>query len=310
MQQLTQKQKKILKFICNVAKETYKIIQYMKELIKNVIKIIYNIIKLILIILLVFSFPFILPSILNFLIKVKWFNSLEEFNNLLSVFFNKYVIIYLAIGILLFLSNFGKIEKALKNIASKIRKIDLDFKGNKISASWENDMIQESAEIRDFSKKLGNIYNPDEDRGKIINYIKKLHEPEQLGMEMASGKKLCEKCDTQKLKEENNKLRNFATYNIMNRETKMLLHIIYNEKYIETERFKNEIIKGYKKKNKRNANLSNKNINKLANNKYETILNGLKFLNIIVPSENDNELQLTSDGKKFVEEYIEDKGEI
>ena len=45
-------------------------------------------------------------------------------------------------------------------------------------------------------------------------------------------------------------------------------------------------------------------------NKYETILNGLKFLNIIVPSENDNELQLTSDGKKFVEEYIEDKGEI
>lgn len=46
------------------------------------------------------------------------------------------------------------------------------------------------------------------------------------------------------------------------------------------------------------------NINKEAG---ETIFNGLKFLNIIEPSENNSEIMLTNEGKKFVEEYIEDE---
>ena len=310
MQQLNQKQQKILKLICNVAKGAYKIILCMKELINNIIKIAYNIIKLLLMIALIFSFPFILPSILNLFIKMNWFSSLEEFLNYFNIFSNKYVIIYLAIGILLFLSSFGKIGNTLKQVVCKIKKLDLDFKGNKISAELENTIMRESAEVRDFSKKLGNTYNPEEDRENIIEHIKSIQGPTQLRMEVANQKELCKKCDSQKLKEENDKLRHFAAYNIMNRETKMLLHIIYNEKYIEAERFKKEIISGYKKKNKNNANLSHKNINKLANNKYETIFNGLKFLNIIEPSENDNDIQLTSNGKRFVEEYIEDKEEI
>ena len=119
----------------------------------------------------------------------------------------------------------------------------------------------------------------------------------------------CEKCNKKDIEKENDNLRFFAAYNLINMETKGILHSIYNENFMETEKFKKIIIDGYKKRNQRNIKFKRKDINKIADNKYETIYDGLKFLNIIEPSENDSEIKLTATGKKFVEKYIE-KGEV
>ena len=78
---------------------------------------------------------------------------------------------------------------------------------------------------------------------------------------------------------------------------------------MEADKFKKIIIDGYKKRNQKNIKFKRKDINKIADSKYETIYNGLKFLNIIEPSENDSEIKLTAAGKKFVKKYIE-KGEV
>ena len=94
---------------------------------------------------------------------------------------------------------------------------------------------------------------------------------------------------------------------MINTEAKSLLHIIYNEKYIDTDKFKSRIIQGYKKRNKKNVKFAKKEIDKIARNKYDAIFDGLKFLNIIEPSEDDKTIKLTQDGKKFVEKYIEKK---
>lgn len=94
---------------------------------------------------------------------------------------------------------------------------------------------------------------------------------------------------------------------MINKETKILLSTIYDKQYIGKEEFKKCIIEGYARRNKNNANLNTKNLNKIANNKYETIYNGLKFLNIIEPSEYDDIIKLTRNGKKFVKEYIKEK---
>lgn len=111
--------------------------------------------------------------------------------------------------------------------------------------------------------------------------------------------------DNLNLKNENSDLRFFAAYNIINADVKSLLHIIYNEKFIEMDKFKSKIIQGFKSRNKNNIKMNRKTMNKYAKNKYDTIYKGLKFLNIIEPSEDDKEIRLTKEGKEFVKKYIE-----
>ena len=74
---------------------------------------------------------------------------------------------------------------------------------------------------------------------------------------------------------------------------------------MELNEFKNILITNFKNRNKKNKNLSNVQKNEYANNKYETIKNGLQFLNIIEISDDNKTITLTSYGKTFVKEYIE-----
>ena len=127
----------------------------------------------------------------------------------------------------------------------------------------------------------------------------------QLGIEQEKTNNKCLECNKKELEEENSKLRNFATFNMINKEARNLLHIMYKENYVEMDRFKSKIIQGYKQRNRKNIKFTKKEIEKIAKNKYETIFQGLKFLNIIEPSEDDTILKLTKDGKDFVREYIE-----
>ena len=138
---------------------------------------------------------------------------------------------------------------------------------------------------------------------QIMNEVKL-----QLGIDKRNKtQEKCKECNKKELEEENSRLRDFAAYNMINTEAKSLLHIIYNEKYIDTDKFKSKIIQGYKKRNKKNIKFTKKEIDKIARNKYDAIFDGLKFLNIIEPSEDDKTIKLTQDGKKFVEKYIEKK---
>lgn len=94
---------------------------------------------------------------------------------------------------------------------------------------------------------------------------------------------------------------------IINKKTKDLLHCIYCENYMETSKFKKALKNSYKNRNKNNTNISKKNLDKYAQNKYETILKGLEYLNILEVADDNQSLILTEQGKEFVEKYIEEE---
>lgn len=303
MQQINKKTEKRLKLICSVTKKIYSWILGMEKIFEKVKHITWNIIKIVVVILMIFSVPFILPSVLKLLIKIKWFDNIQEFLNYFSIFTNKYVIIYIGIGILLFIVGFGKIGEILQQITDRIRKVDVDFDRKKLSAEME---VKESIESKKISEEIQKKNNSSDLRNNIVKEIKKQQGLGQLAIDEIN-RKICIECDIDKLEEENDKIRSFAAYNMINKETKILLSTIYDKQYIGKEEFKKCIIEGYARRNKNNANLNTKNLNKIANNKYETIYNGLKFLNIIEPSEYDDIIKLTRNGKKFVKEYIKEK---
>lgn len=313
MQQINKKLEKRLKLISSITKKIYSWMLSMGEIFNKIKHITWNILKIVVVILMIFSIPFILPSILKLLIKIKWFDNRQEFLNYFNVFTNKYVIIYLAIGILLFLGSFGNLSDNIKEILKKIKEMNLEIGSNKASIKFEEEkekILEESKKAKEVAESMRKVDNPKENQKNILEELKVINNPQTMLKDVYNKKIFCNDCDSNRLKEENDKFRSFAAYNIINQEAKTLLHIIYDQNYIEAEKFKNSIINGYKKRNKNKIKFSHKDINKLANNKYQTIYNGLKFLNIIEPSEYDDLIKLTSDGKKFVEEYIESEERV
>lgn len=212
----------------------------------------------------------------------------------MQLYYNFYPILYMIIIIIILFWFFGNLEY-LKKIISHIK---IEVGDKKISTNYDVEQeIEESRNQKEFVNEIG----------KLITSVDSKMISQELKDELnkKNEKNKCKECNKNELEEENGKLRYFAAYNMINADTKSILHIIYNEKYIEQEKFKSRIIQGYKKRNKKNVRLRNKDLNKIANNKYETILNGLKFLNIIEPSEDDQTIRLTREGKEFVEKYIE-----
>lgn len=274
-------------------------IEYILKKIRKIFKVIGTAIKAIATMIIVFITPFILPSILKLLINNNFFENIEEFNETIKIFYNPYSIIYIVITIILLLWFFHKWEDIKKFIDS--HDFFLNIGGKQFST---NKRVEE--ELKDSNDKIGIIkeINVDSKETDSANTIKEMKN--QLGLTKNKTKDIkCKECNKEELETENINLRYYAAYNLINLETKSLLHVIYNEKYIEFDKFKKEIIEGYKKRNKHNRKFSKQDIDKIADSKYETIYEGLKFLNIIEPSEDDKELKLTKEGKKFVEKYIE-----
>ena len=60
---------------------------------------------------------------------------------------------------------------------------------------------------------------------------------EKLGIVTVKETKKCEKCNKENLERENSKLREFATYNVINTDAKSILHTIYNENYIDSNNY-------------------------------------------------------------------------
>ncbi len=258
-----------------------------------------SVLKMTIVILIIFIIPFILPLILKIFLRFNVFNDVNEFENISNIFNNIYILIYiiLGIGILLwFFHKWGTIKEILKSM-----NFSFTFGNKKISAEHIKEEMESINQQKEFMNKISKENNRDSEN--TINETKML-----LGIGIKNDKQRnCKECNKKELEEENSKLRDFATYNMINTEAKSLLHVIYNEKYIDTAKFRSRIIQGYKKRNKKNIKFTKNEIDKIAKNKYDTIFDGLKFLNIIEPSEDDKIIKLTEEGKKFVEKYIERK---
>lgn len=258
-----------------------------------------SVLKMIIVILIIFIIPFILPLILKLFLKFNIFIDVNEFKDIVSIFNNVYIIIYMILGIGILLWFFHK-WSTIKDILKDMN-FSFTFGNKKISAEHIKEEMENINQQKEFISKITKENNNDSEN--TINEAKIL-----LGIDKNNKKKIeCKECNKKELEEENSKLRDFATYNMINTEAKSLLHIIYNEKYIDTDKFKSRIIQGYKKRNRKNIKFTKNEIDKIARNKYDTIFDGLKFLNIIEPSEDDKIIKLTQDGKKFVEKYIEKK---
>lgn len=259
----------------------------------------FSVLKMIIVILIIFIIPFMLPLILKLFLRFNIFSGIDEFKNIINIFNNVYVFIYilLGIGILLwFFHKWSTIKEILMNM-----NFSFTFGNKKISAEHIKEEMENINQQKEFISKISKEGNNDSEN--TINEAKIL-----LGINKKNNShKNCKECNKKELEEENSKLRDFATYNMINTEAKSLLHVIYNEKYIDTDKFKSRIIQGYKKRNKRNVKFTKSEIDKIARNKYDTIFDGLKFLNIIEPSEDDKIIKLTEEGRKFVEKYIEKK---
>lgn len=258
-----------------------------------------SVLKMIIVVFIVFTIPFVLPIILKMFLKLNIFVDVNEFKNIVDIFNNLYILIYilLGIGILLwFFHKWDTIKEFLKNT-----NFSVTFGNKKISAEHIKEEIKNSCEQIEFLKNISKVNNNESEN--TINEAKKL-----LGINKSNiNQQNCKECNIKELEDENSKLRDFATYNMINTEAKSLLYIMYNEKYINKDQFKSRIIQGYKKRNKKNIKFKQNEIDKIARNKYDAIFDGLKFLNIIEPSEDDKTIKLTQDGKKFVEKYIKKK---
>lgn len=263
------------------------------------LKIIGSILKITITILVIFLIPFIIPLFFKALIQLNLFENIEEIQTIINVFNNKYTLIYICIGIILLSVYFHKWDGFKSSLYKLIKgmKFNVASGDKSVSGQFAQDEIEESEKKKEAVVEII-------DNGKNVDTTMFNKEVRQmLGIKKDKTEYIkCDECNKNDIEEENVKLRNFAAYNMLNKEVRIALHVIYNEKSIEKEKFKNRIIHGYKKRNKK---LARKDITKIAQNKYDTIYDGLKFLNIIEPSEDDKIIKLTQEGKKFVEKYIE-----
>lgn len=262
------------------------------------------VLKTIATILVVFSVPFIIPLFFKLLLNWGAFENLEELKEIISILNNNYTLIYMCIGGGLILFYFHKWDETKGTLMKFLKglKASYSHEGKTISVEIAKEEMNNFKEHKEFMNELIEDSKTQDSRNSIQEMQQKLGITGK-----GTDKNKCIDCNKSEIQEENIKLRNFATFNMLNKEARDLLHIIYCEKYISINQFRSRIIQGYKKRNKRNVKIAKKDIDKIAKNKYNTIYDGLKFLNIIEPSEDDETIKLTQEGRKFVEKYIEKK---
>lgn len=255
-------------------------------------KIFLKFLKIILSLIIIISVPFIYPLVSRFFIHINLFTSVEELKNYFSIFWNWFFIILVIIAVIIayvLIYNKDKLIRWLEN-----RDFIFNVKGAGIESKLRGyEMVSESAKKKNILNELN-----DETNGDKITLQDVKNE-----LKNKSSKKVDEIVS---LKKENDNLRFYSAYNIINKKAKELLHTIYCEKSIDLSTFKNGLIYSFKNRNKRNKNLTKSQINEYANNKYETIKEGLQYLNIIEISD-DDKITLTKYGKEFVEKYIENE---
>lgn len=259
-----------------------------------------NVLKIIICIVLIILLPFAFPLIARFFIHIHLYENLEIFKEYMNIFLNKYFLMMLGIilaGLLFIICDKEAIKKWIdeRDFLAKFK--DAQFEAKR------NDIIDESNKKKNFINSLSsNNQNNDKNITSEVQEELKLIKSEQNKKDKNNKNNNNE---IQMLKDENNNLRFYSAYNIINQKTKELLNVVYCDKSMKLEDFKNALIRSFKNRNKRNKNLTNSQKNEYANNKYDTIKDGLQYLNIIEISDDNKTITLTQYGKEFVEKYIE-----
>lgn len=256
-----------------------------------------KILKIIICIVIIIIFPFIFPLLTRLFMHIHLYNDIEEFRNYMNVFFNWHFIIILLIGLIAVYFIICDKDRLINWLEQ--RDIKFNFKGASIE-SKANEIIDESDKKKRF---VDNFNSNTEIDTKTIK--QELNE-ELKGNNKKKTKKTKDENNIEVLQNENNNLRFYSAYNIINRKTKELLNAIYCEKSMEVTTFKEKLINSFKNRNKKNKNLTKTQINEYANNKYETIKDGLQYLDII-EIRDDETIILTQYGKEFVKKYIENE---
>lgn len=288
----------------------------------QILKIIKTILKMIIATTFVFCTPFILPVILKILIQSKIFENVEEFNAIANSFYNNYTIVYIVITILILLWFFYKwedVKKIIKSIhlsikhgdtsldAEAILNDELEENKNKIEITHDMQKVPGSDDSNSAAKILKETDTSKKNHIDVILLNESIKESSNINrklmMEKLNIKQNEENLNIRQLEEENRNLRYYAAYNIINNATKEVLLEMYDKKYIELDDFRIKIInQDYKEQDYTTKNITE--ALKLAYSRFETIYRSLKFLNIVEPSEDNKIIQLTSDGKMFVKEYL------
>lgn len=291
-----------------------------KSIFIQILKIIKTILKMIIATTFVFCAPFILPIILKLLIKNNIFENVDEFNAIANSFYNNYTVVYIVITILILLWFFYKwedVKKLVKSIHFSVKhgdtsvdaeamlnnqleenknKIEITHDMQKVPGSDDSNNAAKILKEANTSKKNDILEERNKNNTKKENYI--INQNINL-ME----KSYIDKINVKSLELENRNLRYYAAYNIIDNETKEVLLEMYENKYIQLDEFRKKIVKqDYKENDNKSINITESL--KLAFSRFETIYRSLKFLNIVEPSEDNKIIQLTSDGKRFVEEYL------
>lgn len=256
-------------------------------------KLLFKFLKIMLCLSIIIIFPFVYPLLSRFFVHIHLFTSVDDLKNYFSVFCNIFFVIFVIIACFTSYLLICDKDKLIKWLEKR------DFKFNVRDAAFESklaekEMIEESAK----KKNILEEFNDESDDTYKSTLLEVKRELKKQSTKNTSELDL--------LKKENDNLRFYSAYNIINKKAKELLHTIYCEKSIDLSTFKNGLIYSFKNRNKRNKNLTKSQINEYANNKYETIKEGLQYLNIIEISD-DDKITLTKYGKEFVEKYIENE---
>lgn len=255
-------------------------------------KTIFATIKLLCAIILILITPFILPVMLKILISCKVFESIEQFKEFADVFNNGYSLISIIVIILLlmwFFYNWDKVEEFLKDK-------DIEFKWGDKGFSAKKHV---SEEIKENNEKTKIAYDIRYEK----NNEKSDNAKEELIERFSNNKKSVHNQHDNQLAEDRRKIRFSAAYNIINADEKYLLDRMYEKGYMWKDAFKDEVMYGYMI-NMHQKGLSKKEIYDLAESKYNALFMNLMLYDIIEPAEDERVIQLTSDGEKFVKEYI------
>lgn len=261
---------------------------------EEVKKFLLDVLKIIIVIIVIFSTPFIILSIGKILINTHFFENIEELKMMINIFNNKYILMCMGFAfaiILLFFCNWNAIKDFFENMDFNIKTGDKEISARR----------REAQEKKETSSRIIQENKNSENSAEVNAIVRN-----KLGLD--SENHTVESCITCEKNKETDTIRFFAAYNLLNYEARQMLHVIYNENFIEKDKFKNRILSGYKKRNKKNVKYQRKDLQEMANNKYEMMYEGLKFLGIIETSEDDKEIHLTKLGKDFVVKYIEDGG--
>lgn len=218
------------------------------------------------------------PVFANIFVKLEIIQDVEQLKEYISIFKNFNILSVVIISIIAIyesdISMSYYIEKIIDNFDINVR-----TGNNQIQAINRN--RNEAAQMaKDAQNEFREVLKNDEN-------VKKNNK--------------CEECKKEEIISERESLRYFATYQATNRYSRELLNVIKINGIMTKEDFKYNMQKYYR----RTTNMGKKK----KQEKVESLLYNLKYLNIIEYTEDDKYIILTQNGKEFINSnYNEEVG--